>query len=362
MISIVYFTKYTEKGPSSRYRSFQYKSYLESHFNLEYYALFNDDYIENLYTHKKTNYVQIFVAYYKRILRVLKLLGTDKIVFIEYELFPFFPPIFEYLLYKTKVRFVLDYDDAIFHNYDLHPNFIVRALFKNKIPTIARKARFIITGSPYLTNFFFNFSTHVTEIPTSILYQKYAEYNGNEGKNQSIAVGWIGSRSTSKNFVFIEGIVDAITSKYPNIEFKLMGFDIHLRNGLQSKNIKFFGWSETDELPFLDSIDIGIMPLIESSGNKGKCGFKLIQYMAMGKPTISSPFEAHFKINRDGHNMFANSMNEWFDSIEYFINNMDYFRHVGTYNKEIIKKYYSVESNKSQYLDLFNKISKLCVE
>jgi hypothetical protein len=78
--------------------------------------------------------------------------------------------------------------------------------------------------------------------------------------------------------------------------------------------------------------------------------------MAMGKPTISSPFEAHFKINRDGNNMFANSMDEWLECFNNFINNIEYYNYIGTYNKEIIKKYYSVESNKNIYIELFNKI------
>ena len=120
MDKIVYFTKYTEKGPSSRYRSYQYKSYLEKEFNLQFYPLFNDDYIDNLYGNKGLNYFQLFKAYIVRIYKVLMYLGTNKIVFIEYELLPYFPPILEYLLYKTKVKYILDYDDAIFHNYDLH--------------------------------------------------------------------------------------------------------------------------------------------------------------------------------------------------------------------------------------------------
>ena len=132
MNNIVYFTKYTDKGPSSRYRSYQYKSYLEKEFNVYYYPLIDDDYIQNLYTNKKINYYQIVIAYLSRIYHVLKYLGTDKLVVIEYELLPYFPPILEYLLSRTNVKFVLDYDDAIFHNYDLHYNSIVRYLFKNK--------------------------------------------------------------------------------------------------------------------------------------------------------------------------------------------------------------------------------------
>ena len=353
---LIFFTKYTQKGPSSRYRSYHYKPYLEEDFNLQFYSLFNDDYIDNLYGNNGQNYFQLFKAYFFRILQVLKYLGTDKIIFIEYELLPYFPPILEYLLQKTKVKFILDYDDAIFHNYDLHTNFIIRSLYKSKIPYIAKKAKYIITGSPYLTNFFLKHNNNVEEIPTSIIYQKYTENYLKNEPTDNVAIGWIGSKSTSINIVFIKSALDAISVKYPNIEFKLMGFDPLYENEIQSKNVEFFRWSEIEELPFLESIDIGIMPLVDSPSNRGKCGFKLIQYMAMGKPTISSPFEAHFNINRGGNNMFANTIDEWLESFNNYMNNIEYYKHIGTKNKEIVKKYYSVESNINLYIQLFNKI------
>ena len=113
MDNIIYFTKYTKKGPSSRYRSYQYKEYLEKEFDVIYYPLFDDDYINNLYGNKSRNYYNLMVSYIVRLFQVLKYLWSDKIIFIEYELLPYFPPILEYLLYKTKVKIVLDYDDAI---------------------------------------------------------------------------------------------------------------------------------------------------------------------------------------------------------------------------------------------------------
>ena len=173
MNSIVFFTKYTEKGPSSRYRSFQYKNIFEKEFNIRYYPLFNDEYIKNLYTNRRTNYYQIVRAYLSRIFQVIKHLGTNKLVVIEYELLPYFPPILEYLLFRTKVRFVIDYDDAIFHNYDLHPNSLIKNLIGNKIYKIVKYANTVITGSPYLSSHLNKYTNNIVEIPTSINFFNY---------------------------------------------------------------------------------------------------------------------------------------------------------------------------------------------
>lgn len=358
---VIYFTKYSIKGPSSRYRSFQYYNSLSSEFEIVFKPLFNDSYIYDLYLNHKTNYWNVLFAYFNRIVSVLRCLWTKDILFIEYELLPYFPPVLEKLLKLSNVRFILDFDDAIFHNYDCSSNKLIQFLFRNKIPKIATYSEAIITGSPYLTSFFEKYNNLVIEIPTSIIFEKY--YNNQlKGTNifassdSEVTVGWIGSKSTSVNLIFIKEFIQICAIRFPNITFKIMGFDSSKFKFLNFKNVIFYKWDENDEFNFLNSIDIGIMPLMDSPWNMGKCGFKLIQYMAMGKPTISSPFEAHLKINHSNDNLFANSISEWVDSLELFLNNMDFYKQVGKKNVEIVKEFYSVESNSYLYTNLFNRI------
>ncbi|BDB56768.1 glycosyltransferase family 4 protein [Flavobacterium ammonificans] len=356
MNSIVYFTKYTEKGPSSRYRSFQYKDILEKEFHIQYYPLFDDDYINNLYANKKINYYQILTSYCSRIFKVLKYLRTDKIVFIEYELLPYFPPILEYLLYKTNVKIILDYDDAIFHNYDLHSKKMVRYLYGNKIPSIVKYANTVITGSPYLSSYLNRFTTKIVEIPTSVNYANYKSKCQFKTSNNSISIGWIGSKSTSINIINIKEVIKKIYGINPKITFKFMGFDSNLKSQLDLPNVEFYNWSVKEELIFLNDIDLGIMPLEDTPFNRGKCGFKLIQYMAMGKPTLSTPLEANVKINRNNSNLFATNKDEWVECINKFISNESFYREVGFRNQKIVEEYYSVEANSISYINIFNQL------
>ena len=354
--TVIYFTKYTQKGPSSRYRSYQYKPYLEKDFNLQFYPLFNDEYIDNLYGNKGQNYFQLFKAYFFRILQVLNCLGTDKIVFIEYELLPYFPPILEYLLYKTKVKIILDYDDAIFHNYDLHPNSLIKYLFGNKIYKIVKFANTVITGSPFLSSHLNKFTNNIVEIPTSINFANYKSSFQLDSIENDITIGWIGSKSTSINIFNIIEVIKITHKLNPKITFKLMGFDYNLKSQLDLPNVEFYNWSAQEELIFLKKIDLGIMPLEDTSFNRGKCGFKLIQYMAMGKPTLSTPLEANVKINRNNNNLFAISKEEWVICINKFISDISFYREVGLKNQKIVEKYYSVEANSISYIKIFNQL------
>lgn len=353
---IIYFTKYTEKGPSSRYRSFQYFDQIRKHYEIIVYPLFNDKYIVDLYSNRSPSKLEIMTAYLKRIKQVFGVLGTKHVVLIEYELLPYFPPILEYFLHKTNVNFILDFDDAIFHNYDKHQKKVIRFLFKNKILRISQYSKLIITGSPYLTKYFQKLKSNVIEIPTSIIFKKYNNVNRTKTNKDKIIIGWLGSPSTSINILGIKNAINEIIKKYPKVYFKFMGFNRKLKDYIGSDNISFVQWSPKEELIFLKLIDFGIMPLENNDFNQGKCGFKLIQYMASGKATISSPFEANIKINRSNNNLFAENEAQWIEKIEYFLTYPDKMKIVGEKNTKIVEKYYCVEANVTKYLEIFRNI------
>lgn len=356
MNSIVYFTKYSQEGPSSRYRSFNYKSILEKNFCVEYSPLFDAEYVTSLYTNRRTKYFRIFLLYVNRIISVLKHIRKDKLFIIEYELLPYFPPILEMILNLFKEKIIYDFDDAIFHNYDIHPRVLVRFLYGNKISKIVSSANYVITGSPYLSNYLSRFNSNLVEIPTSVIFSKYSVSPRPKFEFGNVVIGWIGSKSTSSNVLSILEVINIILNLYPEVVFKFMGLDQELKAQLNLPNVELLNWSEQEELKFLNDIDLGIMPLEDNPFNRGKCGFKLIQYMAMGKPTISSPLEANVKINRNSSNLFARNTQEWVDCIIEFYENRDFYKEVGLKNRQIVKEFYSVETNSETYLKLFNKL------
>ena len=98
------------------------------------------------------------------------------------------------------------------------------------------------------------------------------------------------------------------------------------------------------------------MPLIDAPFERGKCGFKLIQYMACGIPTISTPLEANVKINRDNLNLFANTPSEWISALEQVYSNPRKYADIGVKNRKIVEKYYCTQTNTDKYLTIFGDI------
>ncbi|MFY8126733.1 MAG: glycosyltransferase [Chitinophagaceae bacterium] len=357
MNRIIYFTKYTDAGPTSRYRVYQYKSYLENNgFNVTIKPLFPTQYILDLYGKGKKNWLILLPKYIQRFFQILFLKNYD-ILYIEYELFPYAPIIFEKIALIGKKNIVIDYDDATFHTYDKSSHKLIRFLLGNKIYQLVKKASVVITGSPYLTEQLQKFNANIIEIPTSICFEKYQKENTAKNDiSNTFNIGWLGSKNTSVNVLPLKQVFIELQKKH-SIELLLVGFDKNLLPQLNGVNYKYIQWNANTEVETIASFNVGIMPLEDKFFNYGKCGFKLIQYMACGVPTISTPLPANLKINRDNNNLFATSNDEWFASFEKMIEEKEYFKTiVGGKNKKIVEKYYCIETNSKLYLDCFNKV------
>ncbi len=356
---IAFFTKHTAAGPSSRYRSYQYKSCFEqAGYEIEYYPLFPASYLKSLYEKGKKPMLTFLYAYIRRFFQVLFLKHYD-IIFIEYELFPFTPFFIENLLLKNKKNIILDYDDAVFHNYDKSPNAVIRKLLGTKIYRLVHHAEYVITGSPYLTEVLQKYARRIVEIPTSVDYDRYNEAETtaiSEKTNNNFRIGWIGSKTTSPNLLFLIPALKELQKKFA-VELVLIGFDKFISQELQGVNHTLYGWSEATEIPLLKTFDVGIMPLTNDIFNNGKCGFKLIQYMACGLPTVSTPLVANVKINRSGLNLHATSAEDWIAALEeVYAKKVYYSNTVGALNRQIVKEFYSVEANNKELIKIFEQL------
>lgn len=350
-MKILFLPKYNELGPSSRYRIYQYlDSYKKVGIKVAVAPLFGS----HFFTNNKTIKIGVTLYYYFR--RALKLLQVYKydLVYIEYELFPYFPSIFEKLFKVLNVKYIVDYDDAIFHNYNNSPNFFIKLLLSNKIDTVIKNANYVVSGSPYLTNYISRLNANSVEIPTSVSKDKYFQKTKSE-TNAVFTIGWIGSRTTSINVLKLIPAFEALSQKM-EFQLNLIGFDQNESHKMSHLNVNFINWDVETEIEEINKFDVGIMPLENTPFNQGKCGFKLVQYMGCSLPTIATPLEANVKINRNKKNLYAITNEDWVSAFEKVYNNQDYFREVGQENYVDFAKYYTVESNNETYIAVFNKL------
>lgn len=352
-MKILFLPKYNELGPSSRYRIYQYlDSYKNAGIDVKVSPLFGAHFFTN---NKIIKIVYTLFYYLRRAFELLQVYKYD-LIYIEYELFPYFPSLFEKLLSVFNVKYIVDYDDAIFHNYNESKNGLIRFILSNKIDSVIKKANYVITGSPYLTEYVSKLNLNCIEIPTSVSGNKYTSKSDSK-KNAIFTIGWIGSRSTSVNILKLIPAFEALMGKI-DFQLNLIGFDAKLSNKLAHLNVNFINWDAKNEIEEIRKFDLGIMPLENTPFNQGKCGFKLIQYMGCSLPTVSTPLEANVKINRNGKNLHAITTEDWVTAFEKVYHSLYYFREVGVDNHKDFEKYYTLECNSNTYIELFREVKQ----
>jgi glycosyltransferase involved in cell wall biosynthesis len=351
---ILFFTKYAPLGASSRYRAYQYIPILREYgIQCDVSPLFDDHYLISLYSKKKYSWFN----YCKRLMiRLFNLIWVHKydLLVIEKELVPFFPPLFEYILKIFKIKYILDYDDAIFHRYDLNTNSVVQILLRKKIKKIMSWSDMVITGNQYLTQYARKYAKNVSEIPTVVDFHRYCDSNNHHDKE--FVIGWIGTPVTSYYLMNVFPVLEKFTHQF-EARIKLIGFDKDLLPELNSTPIEIIEWSEETEVEEIYTFSVGIMPLDNDPWSYGKCGLKLIQYMGCGKPVIASPVGVNTTIVENSVNGFlAETPEEWFDFLKILYTDKEIRKRMSRTNREKILKNYSLQVTGNDYYNLVTSL------
>jgi glycosyltransferase involved in cell wall biosynthesis len=351
-MNILALTKYDTLGASSRMRMLQYSAVVESEgHSIKFSPLFSNSYVEELQQNKR-HWLQVCVAYCKRIYLLITLRSVD-ILWIEKECLPWIPAWLETFLLSKSIPYIIDYDDAVFHLYDQHKNPLIRFCLTGKHPRLIQKASQVIVGNDYLFNYAATFrADNIHIIPTVIDLERYSLQTSSESivKTDRICFGWIGQHSTAYNLQFLQGIFKTFLSEF-NVSFSAIGINASVE-GLSMQSIE---WTAETEVQNLQKFDIGIMPLTDGLFEHGKCGYKIIQYMACGIPVIASPIGINTKIIQHGVNGFlASTESEWRDAMQTLILDDDLRRSMGDAGRKMIEQEYSLQVTSPKFIELLH--------
>jgi len=299
--SILFLTKYSRNGASSRYRTFQYiPKYENAGIHCVVAPLFDDIYLKNRYHLGKGKFNDILKAFLSR-LWLLAHSRSFSLVVIEKEVLPYFPAVLERLLSWFRVPYVVDYDDALFHQYDDHNSALIRRFLGGKIARVMKGASHVIVGNSYMADYAQKAGVRdITIIPTVVDLDRYPFPERNNEPVEGFTIGWIGSPATAK---YLKAIASALAEVCTNGKGRLL----LIGSGpvdLPGVPLEVLDWNEANEVDLLQQCDVGIMPLPDELWERGKCGSKLIHYMASGLPVIASPVGVNTEIVEENMNGF----------------------------------------------------------
>lgn len=347
-------TRYQRLGSSSRVRFYQYFPYLETYgLKIINAPFFNDQYIHDLYSGHSTSLFKILHAYVKRILTLIRNTTID-LVWAEKEFLPWLPVEVETLFRNLNIPYVVDYDDAVFHRYEWHSNPLVRTFLGNKIDKEMRQADLVIAGNEYLAERAKTTGAKRVEIlPSVVDVNQYAMKQPDQ--NSIFKIGWIGSPATVQYLGIVKDAITQLTQEAP-IELILVGAG----NTAPFANVhtELIPWSETTELTVNQKFDVGIMPLIDGPFERGKCGYKLIQYMAGGLPVVASPVGVNQKIVEPQIGYLANSTDEWFTALRILRDNHLQRHDMGQAGRKKAEAEYNLQVTAPRLLAMLRSVNR----
>lgn len=272
-------------------------------------------------------------------------------VFIHRELTAFGPPVYEWIISSIfKKKIIYDFDDSIWLPDQANENPFWQWLkWRSKVRSICKWSWKVSAGNEFLAEFARQYCQQVSVLPT-VVDTKIHKPQPPKLKPSMPVIGWTGSHST---LVYLDQLLPVLLELEKTHSFDLVVI-ANQNPQLPLKNFRFIKWSKETEVDDLAKIDIGVMPLEDNDWAKGKCGFKLIQYLALEIAAVASPVGVNSKLVTNGETgLTAVNEIEWKEKLIQLLADSQLRKKLGKNGRQLVEKKYSVSSQKDMFLDLF---------
>lgn len=252
-------------------------------------------------------------------------------------------------------RLVFDFDDAVFLN-DSHDRRGLAAPHKlRSFAATVRAADCVVAGNGYLARQAARWlgRQRIAVIPTGIEPRCYP-LAPHERSGLDAELVWIGSASTLRGLERARPLFETLGSQRPGTRLKLV-----CDRGLELRNwsVSVCPWTPADEAQALAAADIGISWLPADDWSRGKCGLKVLQYMAAGLPVVANPVGVQAELIHHGVSGYlARTAAEWTAAIQRLADDPTLRRRLGQAGRQqVLSGGFTVEGGARQWLELLHR-------
>lgn len=269
-----------------------------------------------------------------------------------------YPPLVAKHLSRPDRPTVFDFDDALYLPSPTERQTDFAWLrYRRNFDATAAAADLVLCGNAELAGQVANENKVI--LPTAVDCDLF--HPDHVGPVDQPTVGWVGH---SSNLSFLEGIAGALrelAGRHPGFRLIVVADKEPLIEGVE---IEFRRWSLDQEVESFRGIGIGLMPLDDTPWARAKCAFKLLQYMALGVPSVVSPVGMNREVVESGRNaMFASTQEEWVNGLDELIRKPELRQRIGCAGRETVTRRFSLSLISRQFVSCLDQImiNRLCM-
>ncbi len=350
MIKVLGLALYGPLAASTRYRLGQYVPGLaELGIDLRLSGLLGDEYLRRRFNGGGLPLAAMVHDGVER-LKQLHQLGEYDLAILYCELFPFMPGWLERALIRKP--YIYDMDDAFYLRYRLGRKKIARSILGDKFDGVMQGAAAVTAGNSVLADYARRHNRAVTQLPTVVDTGRYVPVTGRQ--NAVFTVGWIGSPSTASYLPEVVAPLAALGAEAP-LNFVVIGGKAR---AIPNVNVIELEWQEHTEVDLINTFDVGVMPLPDDDWARGKCAFKLIQYMACAVPVVASPVGANVDVVTAECGLLANTPQEWVQALRALRDDRALRSRMGEAGRQRVVEHYSLHTALPTLAQVIHRVAK----
>ena len=274
--------------------------------------------------------------------------GRFDAVFLQRPALPF-SAIPERLVHALNHRTIFDVDDSIFVGGDGGVAPARLRGFQQTVQTVDQ----VIVGNRWLAQQA-GVENKTTVIPTVVDDTRYVP--SRSATQGAPVIGWMG---TMGNFPFLRQVLPdlrTVLDRNPGVRVRLVS-NATLQDVVGDARFEQVPWSAAAEIPLLQSFDIGLMPLPDNVTTRGKCAFKMIQYMAVGRPVVVSAVGANIETFGNGQPGFLVSGEQsWVEPLQQLLDDAVLRLRCGEAGRARVESHYCIRAVMPSYQAVFAKL------
>jgi glycosyltransferase involved in cell wall biosynthesis len=259
------------------------------------------------------------------------------------------------LVRRVAPLLIYDFDDAVF----LRDSYAVKGLRSftrlRRFGAAVSAADAVVAGNDFLAEQARAFADGpVYVVPTCVDPSLYPPARHEAAT--TVQVVWIGSSSTLRGLETQKSVLNNLGQRLPHLRLKLICdrfFELpHLP-------VLACPWSENYEASELAAADISISWIPDDLWSRGKCGLKVLQYMAAGLPVVANPVGVHSEIIRHGETgLLAADSKEWAEAIAALAQDPSLRRRMGQAGRQRVEQEYSVARGGVEWNELLARLAR----